>query len=356
LKRLVLCTALCLTAIQIPSFPQEPAPGREAAAPQPAAPKPDDPLPGAAAPAASPAAPIWVSTEIRFPNYFSSLFYAFYAGDRIDLRVLIHNISKEEVPVPKDLDVLAGLRVTAEGGKELKPAAPPGAWKNELPARLAPGQVLGGLYDLSEAFPNLASPDNYTIQWESGSWKSNLLGVRVLPRFNPDAEYEATLDTEQGEIRLGLYGKEAPAHVRNFINLARLGYYDGLPFHTTARDRSIRTGAPGPDGTGSVGYALPAEISALKHVPGAISMYRDQRAPGNESDGSQFFICLADLPNRDGKFTVFGNVLKGLEVARKISERETVTDPKRPAGTPVEAVKIRRIMIQEKPRSEAGKG
>lgn len=353
MKRTALCLVLCLAALSATAAAQEgsaPPPDPGAAAPA-ATPRPDDPAPAAPPPSAS---PIWVSTEVRFPNYFSSLFYAFYTGDRVDTRVLIHNTGQEEIELPKGLDLLRELRVTSSGGKRLDPGSPPAA-ANSLPSRIGPGQILGGLYDLSDAFPGLGEPDTYTIQWESGEWKSNPVGVRIIPRYNPDADYDATLETEAGKITIAFHGVEAPVHVRNFVNLAHLGYYDGMPFHTTARDRSIRAGAPGPDGTGAIGYFLPPEIAtSLKHVAGAVSMYRDQRFPGNDSDGSQFFICLTDIPNRDGKFTVFGKVSEGLEVAKKISERETVTDPKRPAGTPREPVKILRVVVREKPRAARG--
>ena len=337
MKRPILCLALCL-----------------AAADAPAAPRPDDPPPGeakAAGETAAPGSPIWASAEIRFPTYFSSLFYAFSAGDPIHLRLLIHNISEADVEVARDLDVLGSLQVATPDDRRLDPDAEWKARKNTLPARLAPGQILGSLYDLSEVFPGVRKPGNYAIRWESGDWKSNTVGVRVIEAYNPEADYEATIHTEAGEITLALSTQEAPLHVRNFVALARLGYYNDLPFHSVARDRSIRAGAPGADGTGGIGYYLPAEPSSLKHVAGAVSMYRDQRLPGTESDGTQFFICVADIPSRDGKFTVFGNVSKGLEVAKKISERETLTDPRRPAGTPAEPIKIRHMSIAEKRRS-----
>lgn len=364
MKRPVLCLAFCLaaagpggwsgersTSSAEPSAPPAISPPARAAD-TPAAPRPDDPPPGeakAASEAAAPKSPVWVSAEIRFPTYFSSLFYAFSAGDPIHLRLLIHNVSEGDVEVARDLDVLGSLQVATPDDRRLDPDAEWKSKKSVLPARLAPGQILGGLYDLSEIFPTLRKPGNYAIRWESGDWKSNTVGVRVIEAYNPQAGYEATIETETGEITLALNPREAPLHVRNFVALARLGYYNDLPFHSVARDRSIRTGAPGADGTGSIGYYLPAEPSSLKHVAGAVSMYRDQRMPGSESDGTQFFICVTDIPNRDGKFTVFGNVSKGLEIAKKISERETLTDPKRPAGTPVEPVKIKRVVIVEKP-------
>jgi peptidyl-prolyl cis-trans isomerase B (cyclophilin B) len=354
--------ALTLAAVRTPALcqdaapQQEPAPAAPEAAPPGAAP-PDAPAAPAEATAPPPAAsPVWISTEIRFPGYFSSMFSALPEGEPIQTRVLIHNTSKERQALPPGVDLIRSLRVKSEGGGELKPGDAPASWTRALPERLEAGQVVGGFIDLGEAFPGLRKPGVYLVQWQAGDLSSNEVGVRVLQRFNPDADYEVSLETDEGEIVIALNGKEAPIHTRNFVNLARLGYYDGMPFHTTARDRSIRAGAPGPDGTGSIGYTLPAEPSSLRHVEGAVSMYRDQRTSGTDSNGSQFFISLTDLPNRDGKFTVFGRVIRGLDAAKRISERETVTDPSRPTGTPKDPARIRRAVVLEKPRSEAGRG
>lgn len=362
MKKLSLCLGLCLVAcaalaaapkLAPPAAAEQPAP---AAPPAPEAARPDAPAPAsgpAQTPPATPSSPVWASAEVRFPNYFSSLFYAFHSGDPVEFRLLLHNVSKEPVEVPKDLDLRAHIRAETQDGRKLEPSAGD-PWKDAIASRLAPGQILGGLFNLSEVFPDMKKPGGFAIHWEAGDWKSNQVVVRTIERYNRQADYEATLETGEGNITLELYGREAPVHVGNFVNLARLGYYDGMPFHTISRERSIRTGAPGPDGTGSIGYSLPAEISSHRHLAGAVSMYRDQRRPGTDSDGTQFFICLTDLPNRDGKFTIFGQVKKGLEVAKKIGSRETVTDPARPANTPREPVKIHRIEIVEKPRAAQG--
>jgi cyclophilin family peptidyl-prolyl cis-trans isomerase len=333
----------------VPAYPQTP-PSTEA---EPAAPAPP---PSPAPAAAPPAGPLWISTEIRFPGYFSSLFSALPEGEPTQTRILIHNVSREKQPLPQRADLVHSLRVKSDSGKLLEPGDAPAGWLKPLPDQLDPGQVVGGFIDLVEAFPDFKKPGLYTVQWQAGELTSNEVSVRVLQRFNVDADYEVKLDTDEGEIVIALNGKEAPIHTRNFVNLARLGYYDGMPFHTAARDRSIRAGAPGPDGSGSIGYTLPAEPSSLRHIEGAVSMYRDQRAPGTDSNGTQFFVCLTDLPNRDGKYTVFGKVTKGLEVAKKISEREPVTDPSRPSGTPKDPARIRRAHVEEKPRAAAGRG
>ncbi len=126
---------------------------------------------------------------------------------------------------------------------------------------------------------------------------------------------------ELGEIHLRLHHKYAPRHVKNFVRLAEKGFYDGTLFHRVRKEGFIQGGDPlskdsNPenDGTGGPGYMLPPEHNDKKHVRGALAM----AAVGNKNAGSQFFIDLKDYPNWDGKYTVFGNVIKGIEVADEI--------------------------------------
>ncbi|MEE9218367.1 MAG: peptidylprolyl isomerase [Acidobacteriota bacterium] len=358
MKRFLLCLGLCLLACAAPIPSQEAAAGPEstpapAASKDSAAPRPDDPSPGAGE---LPESSLWVVSEVRFPNHFSSIFYAFFSGDPIQYRLLVHNLSEEPMEMPEGFDLLSSLSITREKDEQVKVRTEGRSLKSTLPDKLGPGQIIGGFFNLTEIVPDIKKEGLYTIQWELGDWKSNPVRVRVIPRFKPEVDYEATLETEEGNIRMKLLAKEAPLHVMNFVNLARLGFYNGQIFHTSSRDRSIRAGSPTKDGLGNIGYLLPAEFSSQRHVEGTVSMYRDQRRPGTDSDGSQFFICLTELPNRDGRFTIFGQIKEGLAVAKKIGAREPSADPSLPPGTPLEPAKIHRIRIREIPRTAESEG
>lgn len=160
---------------------------------------------------------------------------------------------------------------------------------------------------------------------------------------------EAVITTEAGAIRFEFFMDKAPRHVRQFIKLAREGFYDGSAFHRVIARAIIQGGDPllkDPKtprerwGTGALSQ-LPDEISDLKHTRGTVSTVR---IPGKaNSGGAQFFICVSPQPQLDGEFSAFGQVTEGMEVVDKISE--TAADKNFTATTPV---KISSIKIEPK--------
>jgi len=131
----------------------------------------------------------------------------------------------------------------------------------------------------------------------------------------------AVIKTPKGEIRIEFYHSETPLTVKNFISLSQQGFYNNLTFHRVEPGFVVQGGDPKGDGTGGPGYTVPAEINPnLKHAKGAVAMARlpDQINPERASSGSQFYIALAALPALDGSYTVFGQVIQGMEVVEKI--------------------------------------
>src|SRR6187455_3483039 len=125
-----------------------------------------------------------------------------------------------------------------------------------------------------------------------------------------------------GDIVLRFFHDVAPGHVKNFVELARKGFYNGTTFHRVIPQFMIQGGDPNsknPDrsshGMGGPGYKIKAEFNAKPHVRGVLSMARSQHP---DSAGSQFFICLADARFLDKQYTAFGEVIKGDEVLEKI--------------------------------------
>jgi len=143
--------------------------------------------------------------------------------------------------------------------------------------------------------------------------------------IDADTSYAATISTEKGEIVVTLDPGAAPETVNNFVSLARAGFYDGLTFHRVEPDFVIQGGDPLGDGTGGPGYTVPAEIG-LEHVKGAIAMARqsDQVNPERESSGSQFYITLEETPHLDGAYTVFGQVVEGMDVVESIAPGDVI--------------------------------
>ena len=132
------------------------------------------------------------------------------------------------------------------------------------------------------------------------------------------------LDTSMGEIRISFDLNAAPKTTANFVKLVEQGFYDGLSFHRVIPGFVVQGGDPLGDGTGGPGYTVPAEIN-LFHARGAVAMARqpDQVNPERASSGSQFYIALQDLPTLDGQYTVFGQVVEGMDVVDEIAKVRT---------------------------------
>lgn len=140
-----------------------------------------------------------------------------------------------------------------------------------------------------------------------------------------------TIHTNQGDIYIILYD-ETPQHKANFLKLAKEGYYDGTTFHRVIDDFMIQGGDPNSkdndpnnDGSGGPGYTIPAEfVQKLTHVKGAVAAARqgDRVNPKKASSGSQFYIVENDEGTHflDTQYTVFGQVIKGLDVVEKIAK------------------------------------
>jgi cyclophilin family peptidyl-prolyl cis-trans isomerase len=149
----------------------------------------------------------------------------------------------------------------------------------------------------------------------------------------------AIIETSKGTIRIDLLPDKAPVTVANFVNLAKRGYYDGLNFHRVIDDFMIQGGCPRGTGTGGPGYTFEDEFDAsLKHsAPGKLSMAN--AGPG--TNGSQFFVTLAPTPHLDNRHSVFGKVVKGLDVVNKIGSCKTG-----PGDRPVDDIVMEKVTIQ----------
>lgn len=112
----------------------------------------------------------------------------------------------------------------------------------------------------------------------------------------------AIMETAKGTIHLELFDKDAPNTVKNFVELAEKGFYDGLNFHRVISNFMIQGGCPLGTGTGGPGYKIKCEINPNKHLAGSLSMAH----AGRDTGGSQFFICHSPQPHLDGQHTVFG--------------------------------------------------
>jgi cyclophilin family peptidyl-prolyl cis-trans isomerase len=149
----------------------------------------------------------------------------------------------------------------------------------------------------------------------------------------------ATLHTSAGAIALELYPDDAPKTVENFTRLAREGFYDGVIFHRVIPDFMIQGGDPTGTGTGGPGYQFEDEINEHRVERGALAMAN----AGPDTNGSQFFIVTAEAcPWLDGKHTVFGRVVDGMDVVDRISQM-----PRDARDRPRDDVAIERVELPQ---------
>ncbi|KEJ92657.1 peptidylprolyl isomerase [Synergistes jonesii] len=149
----------------------------------------------------------------------------------------------------------------------------------------------------------------------------------------------ATFETNYGTIKIELYNDLAPKTAKNFADLAKKGFYNGLTFHRIIDQFMIQGGCPIGDGTGGPGYAIPDEFGkGLKHDrPGILSMAN----AGPDTGGSQFFITLVPTPWLDGKHAIFGRVADGMKVVETIGKLPTDSRDR-----PLKKVVIEKVTIE----------
>jgi len=131
----------------------------------------------------------------------------------------------------------------------------------------------------------------------------------------------ANFDTSRGPIKIELYADKAPLTVANFVNLAKRGFYDGLNFHRVIADFMIQGGCPEGSGRGGPGYRFEDEANnGVRHDRGVLSMAN----AGPNTNGSQFFITHVATPWLDGKHTVFGKVIEGLDTVDSVAQGDVI--------------------------------
>jgi len=132
------------------------------------------------------------------------------------------------------------------------------------------------------------------------------------------------IETSKGNVVVEMRPDLAPNHVARIKELARQGFYDGVPFHRVIEGFMAQTGDPTGTGAGGSGQKLQAEFNAEPHTRGAVSM---ARAQSPDSGDSQFFICFDDATFLDRKYTLWGRVIEGMENVDQINKGEPPANP-----------------------------
>ena len=170
-----------------------------------------------------------------------------------------------------------------------------------------------------------------------------LLGKRQFASCPPvtvqqNRQYIATLHTEKGDVVIQLFADKAPITVNSFMFLAREGWYDNITFHRVIPDLFAQTGDPSGTGKGNPGYYLITEIDpSLKFTtPGMVAMVNS----GPDTSGSQFFITYGATTQYDGQYTIFGQVLSGMEIVNALTPRDAQPGTATPPGDKLLSVEI----------------
>jgi peptidyl-prolyl cis-trans isomerase B (cyclophilin B) len=190
--------------------------------------------------------------------------------------------------------------------------------------------------------------DRVEPQSDSAATSTAPMTSAAKPAPKPDSYYEnkiVELHTAAGQINLRFFPKDAPNHVRNFIDLSESGFYNGTKFHRVipgfmiqGGDPNTKKGDPSTWGTGGADHNVKAEFNSREHKRGILSMARTGDPDGASS---QFFICVDDAPQLNNAYTVFGEVTQGMDVVDKI-----VNAPTR-GETPIEPVAITKVVVRD---------
>jgi cyclophilin family peptidyl-prolyl cis-trans isomerase len=136
----------------------------------------------------------------------------------------------------------------------------------------------------------------------------------------PDVSPQVHIETEKGTIEIELDVLDAPLTASNFITLARKGYFDGLTFHRVVPNFVIQGGDPRGDGEGGPGYTIRDELNQEPYLRGTVGMALAWRDTG----GSQFFITHSPQPHLDARYTVFGQVIAGMDVVDRLARGDVI--------------------------------
>ena len=209
-------------------------------------------------------------------------------------------------------------------------------WEHEL----ANGELLNYAIG-TDFFPEKGVGEITYSVWDSGDKSElktdtkNMDGLSDRMRIDDDTQVDLAYDaivkmeTNMGTILIDLYEDRAPKHSANFKKLANEGAFNDTYFHRVIPNFIVQGGDPltrdntnrQDDGTGGIGGNIPPEIGQ-PHLRGTLAAARDNN-PEKKSNGSQFYFCLADLPNLDGEYTVFGKIVQGMDIVDEMGSVKT---------------------------------
>jgi cyclophilin family peptidyl-prolyl cis-trans isomerase len=187
----------------------------------------------------------------------------------------------------------------------------------------------------TQATPPINTTGGSAMQWNT----------QPAMTIDQNKTYTALMDTNYGKITIQLFPKDAPLAVNSFVFLARQNFFNNVKFHRIVKGFVIQGGDPTGTGSGGPGYKFADEKVTRNYLPGTLAMANS----GPNTNGSQFFICLADLTNSLPKnYTIFGIVTEGMDVVQKIGNLPVTFNPSMgETSKPTVEVKINSVTITE---------
>jgi cyclophilin family peptidyl-prolyl cis-trans isomerase len=201
------------------------------------------------------------------------------------------------------LAVCASLAIAAAAPKKI-------VTKSVIKTPAAPAQIKDSAMQQIDQFITTSKIDKAKPGWKTS------LPKPPIATFDKEHTYFARMVTNKGTVLIKFLPDVAPMHVTNFLYLTKLGFYDGIPFHRVITSFMAQGGCPLGTGTGNPGYGFNGEFSpTVKHTKGGL-LSMANAGPG--TDGSQFFLTFVATPWLDGKHTIFGEVVEGMDVVKTL--------------------------------------
>jgi peptidyl-prolyl cis-trans isomerase B (cyclophilin B) len=264
------------------------------------------------------------------------------AGGGARVRLALENKTEAIVSFPGGLLFGSGWQIISPGGRE---------WRLKVgeerpPVFLPPESSLQAVVDVAAMVPDaFAAPGEVSVSLLGEATPATPLIIDVWRDFS---NVRALIETNYGSLTVKFHPQKAPWTVKNFVDLVEDKFYDNLTFHRVVKGFMVQGGCPRGDGTGNAGYTIPLEVSEdLTHERGSLSMARQ----GHPDSGScQFFICHGKQPALDGNYSVFGQLVEGLDTLDEIADVACVMMPggvDQVPSKPRQPVLIRSVRILE---------
>jgi cyclophilin family peptidyl-prolyl cis-trans isomerase len=286
-----------------------------------------------------------IYVHIETPSRFS------YSGDPTQVSILIKNEGSAEWTNP-GVDLEGGFQVFDSDGKKMEKTKAAATARDAQPKILEPNAYFGKIVNLNTLFPKIGGLGTYRITWSAPGLPDQTIVTKIIKKYDASRDYQGVIETEFGRVVLEFYKDLAPFHVKNFIDLANQGFYDGLLFHRIIKGEVAFGGSPTGDEHGSPGYTVSPEPNGLKVLAGSMAQVRNVQTGPDES-GSIFLIAATPQADLDNRVTVFARVVEGLETVKAITNLPTVGGPPRAASRPIKDVVIKKIEIREKKPAKA---